>query len=65
MDDHSARVRNKVIIRFITGIIGIAALLFLPAGSFLYWQGGALYGRHFCSADSCSLVFPEKQLWTP
>ena len=39
MGAQPAQLRNKVIIRFIAGILGIAALLFLPAGSFLYWQG--------------------------
>ena len=39
MDAQSAQLRNRIIIRFIGGIIVTSAMLFLPAGSLLYWQG--------------------------
>jgi len=47
MNTQSARLRNTVIIRFIAAIIIIAALLFLPAGSFQYWQGWLYLGVIF------------------
>lgn len=39
MDAQSRQLRKKITIRFIAGIIVISAILFLLAGSFLYWQG--------------------------
>jgi len=57
MDTQSAQLRNKVIIRFIAGIIGIAALLFLPAGSFLYWQGWLYMGVIFVPPILALLYF--------
>ena len=39
MNAQSTQLRNRIIIRFIAGIIGISALLFLPAGSLQYWPG--------------------------
>ncbi|MDD1673864.1 MAG: isoprenylcysteine carboxylmethyltransferase family protein [Methanomicrobiales archaeon] len=47
MDAPSTPIRNKVIIRFIAGIIGVAALLLLPAGSFLYVEGWIYMGVIF------------------
>jgi protein-S-isoprenylcysteine O-methyltransferase Ste14 len=39
MDTPTIQLRNKITIRFIAGIIVISAILFLLAGSILYWQG--------------------------
>jgi protein-S-isoprenylcysteine O-methyltransferase Ste14 len=39
MDARSVQLRKTIIIRFMVGIIVTSALLFLPAGSLLYWQG--------------------------
>jgi len=39
MDTQSLQLRNRISIRFIVGVIGISAMLFLPAVSLLFWQG--------------------------
>lgn len=47
MDTPTVQLRNKILIRFIAGIIVISAMLFLLAGSFLYWQGWLYLGVIF------------------
>ena len=37
----------KALTKFLLGIIVLGVLLFLPAGSFLYWQGWLLMGILF------------------
>ena len=38
MDENRARIRRTVYVRFIAGLIIMALMLFLPAGSLSYWQ---------------------------
>jgi protein-S-isoprenylcysteine O-methyltransferase Ste14 len=47
MDAPTVQLRNKIIIRFIAGIIVISAMLFLLAGSFMYWKGWLYLGVVF------------------
>ena len=62
-------------IKFLAGIISIGVLVFLPAGSFAYWQGWLLMGilfvpmfdgltvhsRNFLMADSHSDCLREER----
>jgi hypothetical protein len=34
-------LKAKLALRFLIALVGFGALLFLPAGSFRYWQGWA------------------------
>ena len=38
------RLLAQAMIKFLAGIISIGVLVFLPAGSFAYWQGWLLKG---------------------
>ena len=41
------RLLAQAMIKFLAGIISIGVLVFLPAGSFAYWQGWLLMGILF------------------
>jgi hypothetical protein len=41
------RLFAQAMIKFLAGIISIGVLVFLPAGSFAYWQGWLLMGILF------------------
>lgn len=46
--------------KFLLGVIILGLLIFLPAGSFLYWQGGLLMGILFVPMFCAGLVMMAK-----
>ena len=44
------------VIKFLAGVILLGILIFLPAGSFLYWQGWLLMGTLFVPMFIAGLV---------
>ena len=46
----------QAVIKFLAGVILLGILIFLPAGSFLYWQGWLLMGTLFVPMFIAGLV---------
>lgn len=55
-----AKLFGQALIKFISGLILTGALLFLPAGSFEYWQGWLLMGILFIPMFIAGLVMMKK-----
>ena len=51
---------TKALTKFLLGVIVLGALLFLPAGSFRYWQGWLLMGILFVPMFIAGLVMMTK-----
>jgi hypothetical protein len=60
------RLLAQAMIKFLAGIISIGVLVFLPAGSFAYWQGwllmGILFVPMFGWIDSTLKKLPDGRL---
>ena len=50
----------KAMLKFFAGLLLVGALIFLPAGSFAYWQGWLLIGILFVPMFSAGLVMMAK-----
>jgi len=55
-----AKLLGKALSRFFAGVVLLGALLFLPAGSFAYWQGWLLMGILFVPMFCAGLVMLAK-----
>ncbi len=55
-----AKLFGQALIKFISGLILTGALIFLPAGSFEYWQGWLLMGILFIPMFIAGLVMMKK-----
>ena len=59
-DNMDAKLFCQAIVKFISGLIMVGVLIFLPAGSFAYWQGWLLMGILFVPMFIAGLVMMEK-----
>lgn len=50
----------SAMLKFFSGLLGVGALIFLPAGSFAYWQGWLLLGILFVPMFLAGLVMMAK-----
>ena len=50
----------QAIIKFLSGLVIVGLLLFLPAGTFSYWQGWLLMGILFVPMFIAGLVMMKK-----
>jgi protein-S-isoprenylcysteine O-methyltransferase Ste14 len=50
-------LRSKLVLRFSIGVIIVAALLFIPAGSLRFWQGWTFMALYFIPGISAFLYF--------
>ena len=55
-----AKLFCQAIVKFISGLIMVGVLIFLPAGSFAYWQGWLLMGILFVPMFIAGLVMMKK-----
>ena len=55
-----AKLFCQAIVKFISGLIMLGVLIFLPAGSFAYWQGWLLMGILFVPMFIAGLVMMKK-----
>lgn len=55
-----AKLFTSAIIKFICGVILMCALLFIPAGSFAFWQGWLLMGILFIPMFIAGLILMKK-----
>ena len=55
-----AKLFCQAIVKFISGLIMVGILIFLPAGSFAYWQGWLLMGILFVPMFIAGLVMMKK-----
>ena len=51
---------SQAIVKFLTGFLLVGILLFLPAGSFDYWQGWLLMGILFVPMFAAGLIMMKK-----
>ena len=51
---------SQAIVKFLMGFLLVGILLFLPAGSFDYWQGWLLMGILFVPIFSAGLIMMKK-----
>lgn len=59
-DNMDAKLFCQAIVKFISGLIMVGVLIFLPAGSFAYWQGWLLMGILFVPMFIAGLVMMKK-----
>ena len=59
-DNMDAKLFCQAIVKFISGLIMLGVLIFLPAGSFAYWQGWLLMGILFVPMFIAGLVMMKK-----
>ena len=59
-DNMDAKLFCQAIVKFISGLIMVGVLIFLPAGSFAYWQGWLLMGILFGPRFIAGLVMMKK-----
>lgn len=59
-DNMDAKLFCQAIVKFISGLIMVGILIFLPAGSFAYWQGWLLMGILFVPMFIAGLVMMKK-----
>ena len=59
-DNMDAKLFCQAIVKFISGLIMVGVLIFLPAGSFAYWQGWLLMGILFVPLFIAGLVMMKK-----
>ena len=50
----------QAITKFISGLVMVGVLIFLPAGSFMYWQGWLLIGILFVPMFIAGLIMMKK-----
>ena len=55
-----AKLFKQAIAKFLTGLLMVGLLLFLPAGTFAYWQGWLLLGILFVPMFIAGLVMMKK-----
>ena len=55
-----AKLFCQAIVKFISGLIMVGVLIFLPAGSFMYWQGWLLIGILFVPMFIAGLIMMKK-----
>ena len=55
-----AKLFSQAIVKFLGGLLIVGLLLFLPAGSFSYWQGWLLMGILFIPMFLAGLVMMQK-----
>ena len=55
-----AKLFKQAIAKFLTGLLMVGLLLFLPAGTFAYWQGWLLLGILFIPMFIAGLVMMKK-----
>ncbi len=55
-----AKLFSQAIVKFLAGLILVGLLLFLPAGTFAYWQGWLLMGILFIPMFVAGLVMMKK-----
>ena len=53
----------QAIIKFVFGVIIIGALLFIPAGSFEYWNGWLFMGLLFIPMFIAGLILMKKNVF--
>ena len=56
----SKELFGKAMLKFFAGLLLVGALIFLPAGSFAYWQGWLLIGILFVPMFAAGLVMMAK-----
>ncbi len=55
-----AKLFCQAITKFISGLVMVGVLIFLPAGSFMYWQGWLLIGILFVPMFIAGLIMMKK-----
>ena len=55
-----AKLFSQAIIKFLAGLLMVGLLLFLPAGTFAYWQAWLLIGILFVPMFIAGLVMMKK-----
>ena len=56
----NAQLFSQALVKFLSGLLIVGLLLFLPAGSFGYWQGGLLMGILFIPMFIAGLIMMKK-----
>ena len=55
-----AKLFSQAIVKFLSGLLIVGLLLFLPAGTFAYWQAWLLIGILFMPMFIAGLVMMKK-----
>ena len=55
-----AKLFSQAIVKFLSGLLIVGLLLFLPAGTFVYWQGWLLIGILFVPMFIAGLIMMKK-----
>ena len=55
-----AKLFSQAIVKFLSGLLMVGLLLFLPAGTFAYWQAWLLIGILFIPMFLAGLVMMKK-----